>query len=308
MLTIQTAGQQILNNNPGKFYVFCGLEYGVKDRYLTAIKSHYNGVYTEYSNFKDVRDLMQVKSIIPLKPQLYIIRYDDEFLNSLKDRTASDINKLNIIGTVVIIYQDTKSLTKCDKFLPDYTISFNLVASHYLIKYLVNDYPDLDKNLVNLAIKSRIDYKGAQILSSLFNMIPKSDLSIYDDSQIASLFYCSNESLEDNIKIGFASRNFHYLIQVIDDYPGDLDFILYMMLNTLVELDKLKVKNYIESPLKPYLNVWTKQDIYNMYMIIYQTIEDLRSITTDTYARLVYVLGILQYNPIPILELMDWGL
>ena len=40
-MTIQEAGTQILNDNPGKFYIFCGEEYGIKFRYIEKLKQHY---------------------------------------------------------------------------------------------------------------------------------------------------------------------------------------------------------------------------------------------------------------------------
>ena len=42
MLSIQEAGKEILTGHPCKFYVFAGDEYGVKDKYLLALKSHYS--------------------------------------------------------------------------------------------------------------------------------------------------------------------------------------------------------------------------------------------------------------------------
>jgi hypothetical protein len=305
MLSIQAAGQEILNNNPGKFYVFGGPEYGIKCKYLTAIKEHYNGEYNESPDFNSILSLMQVKQLIPLKPTLYIIRYDEEFLNDLKENTASIISNLKIIGTIVIIYHDSKSLTKCDKFLPNYTICFDPVATTFVQRYLKADYPNLSSDFINFAIKSRIDYKGANILSGLLDKISTSDS--VDASQLEYIFYGSKESVEDHIKVGFASKNFEYLMQVLEIYPGELDSILYIMLNTLVEIDKLKVKKYVDSPLKPYLNNWSHGDIYNMYMFVFKSIETLRSISTDTYSQIIYIFSILQYSPIPAIDAMSYG-
>ena len=39
MLTIQDLGTSILNDNPNKFYIFGGNEYGIKERYLSILKS-----------------------------------------------------------------------------------------------------------------------------------------------------------------------------------------------------------------------------------------------------------------------------
>ena len=41
MLSIQDVGTEILNNNPGKFYIFGGTEYGIKCKYFDIIMTHY---------------------------------------------------------------------------------------------------------------------------------------------------------------------------------------------------------------------------------------------------------------------------
>ena len=305
-MTIQAAGQQILNNNPGKFYIFGGIEYGVKDKYLDALKTHYDGHYIETQDFQSVFDLMKTRHLIPLIPQLYIVRYDDVFLNLIKETTSIDIKSTNIIGTIVIIYQDSKAFAKCDKFLSDYTISFDTVAPTFVQRYLVNDYPELDRRFIEFSMKSRDDYKGAQILCGLLSKVDSHLLTRYDDRDLELMFYGSTESADEHIRLGFASKDFNYMIKVIEMYPGDLDSILYTMLNTLIELDKLKVRQYTESPLKQYLNFWTKQDIYNMYMHVFDAIDQLRTISSDVYSHIVYLISILQYQRIPHISYMNW--
>ena len=77
MLTIQEAGSQILKGNPGKFYVFVGTEYGIKEKYLLHLVKHYGNV-KEVESVKAVMDLMTKKHLIPLEPAVYIIRYDED--------------------------------------------------------------------------------------------------------------------------------------------------------------------------------------------------------------------------------------
>ena len=43
MLSVQDVGTQILGGNPGKFYVLCGTEYGIKKKYIDVLNSYYHG-------------------------------------------------------------------------------------------------------------------------------------------------------------------------------------------------------------------------------------------------------------------------
>ena len=302
MLSIQQAGSEILQNVPGKFYIFCGPEYGVKEKYLSALKNYYQGRYTELSEVQSLLDLMRTKHLIPLEPQLYIVRYDELFLGALKETTASTISSAKIIGTLVVIYHESKSLSKCDKFLPNYTVSFDKVASVFVKKYLVQDYPGLNNSLIDFAMKSRDDYKGSSVLCNLLNQADIELLNRVGVDDLDSIFYGPVESADEHIKLGFAARNFKFLVDVIETYPGELDSVLYIMLSTLVELDKLKAKQYTDSPLKQYIKGWTLSDIYNMYMIVFNSLEELRTVSSDAYSQIIYLSGILQYQTIPSLE------
>lgn len=302
MLSVPEVGKQILGNNPNNFYIFCGPEYGVKDKYLSHLKTFYNGVYSEYQEVETVFQLMRSTSLIPLVPQLYIIRYDESFIANLKESTLSAIRSLEIIGTIVLIYQDSKSLNKCNKFVGDYTVLFDTVAPQFVKAYLTKDFPQLDKLFIEFAVKSRPDYMGAYILCNLMSKLHQTNLAGAGIDKLESMLYCETTSAESQIKLGIASRNFAYLLNVLEDYPEDYDTVLYTILNTLVDLDKLKARPYTESPLKPYIQHWTQSDIYNMYMFTYNALEQLRSISSDPYGQLIYLFGILQYQPIPSLS------
>ena len=111
MLTIQEVGTEILGNTPKKFYIFGGTEYGIKCKYIDIMKEHY-GKFKECQSVNEIIKLMSTRHFIPLEPTLYIIRYDEEFLSSLSDDTEKQIDKLNIVGTVVCIYELDKHVVK----------------------------------------------------------------------------------------------------------------------------------------------------------------------------------------------------
>ena len=302
MMSIEQAATEILGNRPGPFYILGGQEFGVKEKYIEVLKTYYQSKFIEASDVESILYTMQIKHIIPLEPQLYIIRYDEQFLSSLKEKSSDIIKNTKIIGTIVLIYQDSKAVAKCEKFLSNYIVSFEPVSEQYIRKYLLQDYPSLDKELIDFAMWMRSDYKGAKVICGILNQVSKSQLSKYNSIQISTMLYNTKESADEHIRIGVASKNFNTLIQALDMYPNELDLFIYTILNTLVELDKLRVKPYTDSSIKKYVNDWTKMDLYNMYMIVYDVLENLRSITSDAYSSIIYLFGVLQYKRIPALE------
>lgn len=305
-MTIQEAGTQILLGNPQKFYIFCGTDYGVKDHYLTALKKHY-GSYKEVRCVEDILKMMRTKQLIPLQPELYIVRYDESFLSSMSDKTLNYISKSKIIGTIVVIYQASKEFTKCDKYLKEYTVSLDPMADHFIVKHLTKEFPGMDTSLIKFAVKYRDDYYSAKLLCNLLNQVGESSIDP-ESNQTLETFYCSTESADEHIKIGIAAKNFKYLIDALDAYPGELDSILYQILYTAVELDKLKAKPYTDSVLQPYVKNWQPVDIYNIYMHTYKALATLRSISSGVYDMLVYLFGLLQYSTIPTVEDLEVAL
>ena len=107
MRNIQDVGSEILNNKPNNIYIFTGNEYGIKYMYIKHLIEYYGG-YKEIFSMNEFISFMSTKHIIPLKPTLYILRYDEEFLSSLSNSTEKLIDNVNIIGTVVLLYESEK--------------------------------------------------------------------------------------------------------------------------------------------------------------------------------------------------------
>lgn len=303
MLSIQDAGKQILTGNPGKFYVFVGEEYGIKEKYLTTLKSHY-GAYTEVDSVDEILKFMGNKHLIPLQPKLYISRYDEGFIQSLNDSTSKKIDSLNIIGTLICVYQSSKHTTKCAKYLPDYTISFDAVNSLFVKKYLRSDFPNMSDNLIDFAVRTRNDYKGAW---NICNSLSRISIPINcREKELSMMFGCSNSSTDNQLRAGIASRNFAYTLSILENYSDDIDSVFYTILNTLIELDKLIDNKMTQSDLREYAKAWTAQDIYNMFMNTYSELKKVRSYSSyKPINSLIYLLGLMQFSPIPSLEVMS---
>lgn len=305
MLTVQQVGTDILGGTPKAFYIFGGLEYGIKEKYIEILAKHY-GNLIECPNVQEVINMMSKKHIVPLKPAVYVIRYDEAFASALSDALAEKVKHLNVVGTIVVIYENSKHVTKMDKYLSDHTVSIDAVSPQFVFKYLRSDFPQLPERFINIAISATSSYGQAKNMCRCMNMASANKLSGMSDSEIVSMFGCVNTSTESQVRLGVASRNFKYLITVADKYADDTDRILYCVLQTMIELDKCLDNSYGQSDVKKYIKQWTREDVYYMFMHTYQELKKLRSMSSyDVQNSLMYLFGLLQFAKIPSLEVME---
>lgn len=302
MRTIQEVGMEILNKNPSKFYVFSGSEYGIKNKYLSILSEVYGGS-REVSDVESVLSLMSIKHVVPLKPSLYVVRYDNAFISSLSSETAKRIDKLNIKGTLVCIYDySTKGVNKLEKYLPDYTVNVDKIDKQFIVKYLHSDFPGVPDRLISLAAEMCDNYGDAQNLCRSMSLAPVDDLFAMSDEAIASLLGKSKSSTDAQIRSGIASRNFKYLIDTLESYSGDSDSVFYSILSTMLDLEKLFSNSRSQSDLRDYLGRWTLKDVYNMFMNTYFELKKLRTYATDSKSSLIYLFGLLKFSEIPSVE------
>lgn len=295
-MTIQEAGKQILTNNPSSFYIFCGEEYGIKYKYIELMKSHY-GKYTESSSVNDVLSFMRKKHLFPVKPQLYIIRYDESFISSIDAKTADMISNTNILGTIVCIYDADKHLRKCMKHLESYTVEITKVNPEFIKQYLVSDYPDLPTECIDMAIKLRDDYMGAR---NICESMKYAGDYIHDTKSMILAFGSINDNDSTLFRTYFASKNFSGCLYVIDNFNGDLNSLFYVMLNALVELERILGNPKAKSDLGRYQRSWNISNVYHAFTHIYDELKKSRNcLSYDIYDRLIYLLSICFCNDVP---------
>jgi hypothetical protein len=302
MLSIQDVGLSILGDQPKNFYILGGAEFGIKDRYLDILESKI-GSRQEYTSMSDVINLFSTQHIIPLAQKLYVIRYDKEFVQHLDKELAKKVKALDIIGTVVLLYSDTKDLNKLDKWFPENTASIDPVDTKYLIKYLKSDFSNLDAKLIELVAKHSIDYSQAKNVCRCLNAIGEN--MKLSEPQIVSIFDLAPTYSESDVQLAIASRNFNSFIYIVDHYDGDIQNILYQILRVLLELEKCLSGKYSNSPIKKYAKNWTTPDIYYMFNHTYKAIKSLRDgYTVDVYDLLVYLGALLMFKHIPSVEVL----
>lgn len=305
MISLQEAGTQILGGSPGKFYILLGEEFGVKTKYIEAMTATY-GEAVEAASVTEVLSLFKTKHLIPIKPKLYIVRYDDAFVTSLTESVAKQVKSAKIVGTVVCIYESAKHNAKLDKFLGEYTVMIDKVSPQFIRKYLHNDYPNLPDRLINIAESISANYGHARRICESMSNADVSRIFKLTDAEISKLFGYSDLATEQEIKRGVAGRNFNYLIQLVDRYDGEVDSLLYAILSTMLELDANMDNPRRQSDLREFTKRWTREDIYYMFSQTYEVLKKLRSISVaDPKNLLIYLLGLLQFDSIPSLEVMS---
>lgn len=298
MRSIQDVGLEILSNNPSKFYIFLGDEYGIKQTYIDKLKGFY-GEFEEINSVQSFMSMMKSKRLIPLDPKLYISRYDEGFLSSLDATTQDTFNHLRIIGTLICIYQQPKHSSKLNKYLPDYCVSIDNISPKFKSKYLHADF-NLPDKLINIAVKYGANYgQCINICKSISHLNNPSNLLDLAESEIAEMFGCVKSSDDSLFKLGIAAKNFNYMIGLLDKYNGDLVNILYAILSTMIELDKLMDNKYTDSNLRQYLKLWSRRDIYYMFMQGYDQLKKSRTMSYDMYNGLIYLFSLLQFREVP---------
>jgi len=304
MLTIQEVGTEIMKGHPRNFYVMTGSEYGIKRMYIQYLKDHYKN-YKEVDTVESVLNTMSTKHFVPLQPTVYVIRYDESFITSLNDKTSSRIRNVNIIGTIVCLYESEKHSSKVEKYLGDYTVHIEKVNSVFVKKYLKKDFPELSDTCIDAAVESCVDWYEAELMCRSMMLDNRDHLNSQTKQDLKITFGKAVELDEKLIKFIIASRDFNRLLYLIDKKEGEEDSVLYTMLSTMLELEKLTVNKYIDSDLRPYLKNWKMQDIYNMFMQVYQQLKYLRSISSNPQNSLVYLATLMQFQEIPAVEVMS---
>lgn len=297
MLSIQDIGLSIMGDSPKKFYVLGGHEYGIKDKYIDILVSKI-GPKIEYGSVYDVINLFSKYHIVPLEPQVYVVRYDKAFISQATKDTANRVLNMPIVGTLVLIYEDDKDLTKMDKLFPDNTASIDAIDIKHMAKYLKSDFPGLDDKTINYAAIHASNYYHAKNICRCLDLIK--DKVLLSEKQIVSLFDLQAAYTANDVQIAVASRNFNALVYIAEHYDGDLQGILYQILRVMLELDKIQSSKYSNSPLKQYAKKWTRPDIYWMFNNTYSTIKALRSGYTAEVSDIITFLGaLMMFKTIP---------
>ena len=303
MRAIQDVGLEIFNKQPAKFYAFLGSEYGIKCKYIDMISEVYSHSIIEADSVKSIISLMRTKHLIPLNPCLYVVRYDEEFVSSLTTSSQSELFKLNMIGTLVVIYQSEKHCHKLAKYLPDICVDINQVDVKFVHKYLTQDYPDLSPRLIKLAAYCGADYGHAKNIGKCMSVVSSDKLNQMSDNDICKLFGKVSTIDEAELKVHIAAKDTSFLMANIPILVEDIDSIFYAILSTMTEFDKIWGNKYSDSPIKQFQKYWTREDMYYMFMHTYHQLLESRTSSVNKECQLIHLFTLLSISPIPSIDI-----
>ena len=283
MLTIQEVGNEILTNQPRKFYVFCGAESGIKDKYIAQLQSYY-GNKIEVDSMDSLLTQFQVPAVISV-PTLYVVRYDKEFLSKLSATTAETINNLYIDGTVVCIYAETAS-SKINKYLGDYAIDLIPLTDQLKLKYLSTEFPTINTIILELVIQASGSYLAAKNICTGLSTLPNSIINELSLTDIKQLFVIDSGISETIIGNDIYARNVGKALSDLTAYTGDLNYLFYNLLNTMTTLEKQNNKG------------WSKSDIVAFNDLVYQFLLYSRTNYANLYNALAILCGAVGISPI----------
>lgn len=306
MISIQDVGTEIFEGRPRPLYIFLGDEYGIKVKYIKLLQNKLNYAVQSVDKVADLVKFLSTKHLIPLQPTIYLVRYDEEFVSKVDASMAEQLLQLKYQGVIILLYEQQKHATKLSKLFPNNAVAIEKVSSRFLFKYLRQDFPQVPDRIIN-ALLTRIDsYYALQLICSSISASPEAiqRLSGMPDSEICKLFGVETVAEDKLVKLATASRNFKVLVSLFERYSGSDDSFLYAMLSAVIELEKVLVNSRVESDLRQYAKAWTLEDVYNMFMQIYNQLNALRTITQDSTSVLLYLCSLLQFKQIPSVEVM----
>lgn len=299
MLSIQDVGLSIMGDTPKSLYFLGGPEYGVKFKYINILASKLGSIQ-EFSGMMSFISFMSKIHIIPMQSHVYVIRYDKEFISKLNADLADTLTHLDILGTVVVLYDDEASIRKLNKFFPDNVAVINYVDSKYLIKYLKADFPDLNPKIFKFIAANIQDYYQARLVAGCLNCVRNTPAGNMTESEISSLFGLVPTVSNSDIQIAVASRNYVDYLNLLDNYDRDYNSIIYIILNTMSELDKVLDNKFANSPVKKFGDKWTRADVYCMFNQTYYVLDVLRNgFHVDIKDMLIYLGALLRFQQIP---------
>ena len=211
MLTIQEVGTEIMKGTPRSFYVMTGSEYGIKKMYIQYLKDHYKN-YKEADSVESVLSTMTTKHFVPLQPTVYVVRYDEDFIATMNEKTASRIKGINIIGTIVCLYESSKHCSKVEKYLEDFTVHIENINSVFIRKYLKRDFPDLPDHCIDAAVESCVDWYEAELMCRCMMLDDMNHLRQTNKKDLKFSFGKVPELDDKFIKPIIASRDFSRLL------------------------------------------------------------------------------------------------
>lgn len=135
-MDISLLKQELIDNKVRPLYIFTGDELALQDIYIDKIKqiTGYNSYRVDYLN--NIYSRLSNKTLFKTKPNIYIIRNDEQYLNS--ESSWEKILKGNFNGNIVILlYTGIENNSKFYKFHENVSTRFDFIGTNLLVNRLV---------------------------------------------------------------------------------------------------------------------------------------------------------------------------
>lgn len=290
MRQIGEVASEILGGNPQKLYILCGDEYGVKQEYIESLKQYYGGC-TEYNSMLKLIDFFKTKQLFQPNPAVYVIRYDDEFVKSLSESLADQIVKLNIIGTIVCIYDDKKHESAMEKYLPDYTVIVDDMHPRFIQKHLKARFPVRMHSFIESVNFSGMSYGEALNLCISAEYLSDSDLDRPLD--VFNELACQRPHTPAEFSILFADKDFSACADIISSYNENPTELYYAMCNALLGIENVLTCDWKAKSSPYYVSArkWNIVDVKTVFGYVYDELKRSRTTgVTNGTDSLLYLL------------------
>lgn len=299
-MTIQEAGVTILTGCPRPFYIFTGTEYGIKLKYIKTLSEHY-GKIVEADTVASLMKSFRIKQLIKQPPSVYVVRYDSDFINDMDAKTVDTIKNAKINGTVVCIYESDKHASKCEKFLPEYTVNISRVDDKFVAKYLKEDFKndDISSGMIDFAVRNSQNYYDASLMCESLRNIAGDDFNKCSESDLHSIFGIVNQSSDDKFREAILMKHYTYALDVIESYSGDLNSLIYVILSAMIDMEHALSGGNAKKDIGYHRNNWNIESVHGMFYQTYSMLEKLRSSSAVTVKEaLIYLVSLLPYDVI----------
>ena len=291
MRDLKDVACEIFNDTPSKLYILCGEEYGVKREYIEMLKRHY-GDFSELSSVDTILTYFRTKHLIPPVPKLYIIRYDEDFVKSLNSGTSAMLDHINIIGTIVLVYEDGKHESALANYLPDYTTHVSTMHEKFIKKHLLSLFPDRMAEFIEHTDFRRLNYSEAYNLVLSASSLPDTELYSEEERNLVCDLSPVPQVTSDEFAFAFANKDFSSCAYIIQVYTGNLTDLFYSMCSVLIDLEaalsepnRAKSRKYGKSASK-----WNLRTVVTMFDMVYNHIKSSRTdVSMDMRDTLLYL-------------------
>lgn len=304
MIPISQVGQEVFNQEPRKFYVFLGPEYGIKHDYLLKLQEFY-GTSVELESISEAISQFSTKSLIPLPDSLYVVRYDEGFVGTLNDVIVDQLKSLRIRGTLVLLYENEKLTETLDKSFPENTVYFSDVAKKFIKKYLREGYPSVPDRLTDIAAEVSVNYYHACMICESMKHYDVNKLFNLTPAQLSKLFGVQYSYSLQDVRYAIAGRNFNRIYQAVKSLDLDVSSFLYQTLSVVLELESLILNRYKQSDIRSFCKYWTLSDVYNLFNQTYDAILKLRTVSSDEDSQFLHVCSLICMSPVPSVESIE---